>query len=118
MNLNEDWANLMFHSDDSLFDEMTNQCENMTDNVEPTACKPESTATQETETLPDIVLTQNKTDAATGLIMLSLNPADVDAEIDNERDMPINPPSHKEDKPRKLKGNSHTEDTRADETPS
>ena len=35
MNLNEDWANLMFHSDDSLFDEMTKQCENMTDKIEP-----------------------------------------------------------------------------------
>ena len=52
-NLNEDWANLMFHSDDSLFDEMTKQCENRTDRVEPTACKPASTATQEAETLPD-----------------------------------------------------------------
>ena len=41
----------------------------------------------------------------------------MDAEIDNEQDMPINPPSHKEDKPRKIKGNSRTEDTRADETP-
>ena len=116
-NLNEDWASLMFHSDDSLFDEMTKQIEDRTDKVEPIACKPASTATQEAETLPDIVLTQSKTDAATGLLMLSLNPAEVDAEIDNERDMPINPPSHKEDKPRKIKGNSHTEDTRADETP-
>ena len=110
-NLNEDWENLMFHSDDSLFDEMMKQCENRTNKVEPTACKPASTATQEAETLPDIVLTQNKTDAATRLLMLSLNPANVDAEIDNERDMPINPPSHKEDKPRKPKGNSRMEDT-------
>ena len=60
MNVNEDWANLMFQSDDSLFDEMTKQCENGTDNVKPTTCKPESTVTDETETLPDIVLNQNK----------------------------------------------------------
>ena len=107
----------MFQSDDSLFDEMTKQCENGTDNVEPTTCKPESTATHETETLPDIVLNQNKKDAAQGLVMPSLNPANVDAEIDNDRDMPINPPSHKEAKPRKLKGNNNTENTRADKTP-
>ena len=107
----------MFHSDDSLFDEMMKQCENNNDKVGPIACKPASTATQEDETLPDIVLTQNKTDAATGLLMLSLNPADVDAEIDNERDMPINPPSHKENTPRKIKGNSCMKDTRGDETP-
>ena len=31
--------------------------------------------------------------------------------------MPINLPSHKEDKPRKPKGNSRTDDTRGDETP-
>ena len=107
----------MFQSNDSLFDEMTKQCENGTDNIEPTTCKPESTATHETETLPNIVLNQNKKDAAQGLVMPSLNPADVDAEIDNDRDMPINPPSHKEAKPRKLKGNDNTENTRADKTP-
>ena len=84
MNVNEDWANLMFQSDDSLFEEMTKQCEIWTDNIEPTTCKPESTVTLEAETLPDIVLNQNKKDAATGLVMLSLNPADVDAEIDND----------------------------------
>ena len=83
-NLNEDWASLMFHSDDSLFDEMTKQIEDGTDKVEPIPCKPASTATQKAETLPDIVLTQSKTDAATGLLMLSLNPAEVDTEIDNE----------------------------------
>ena len=83
-NLNEDWASLMFHSDDSLFDEMMKQIEDRTNKVEPIACKPTSTTTQEAETLPDIVLTQSKTDAATGLLMLSLNPAEVDAEIDNE----------------------------------
>ena len=74
-NLIEDWASLMFHSDDSLFDEMTKQFEDRTDKVEPITCKPASTATQEAEILPDIVLTQSKTDAATGLLMLSLNPS-------------------------------------------
>ena len=32
-NLKEDWASLMFHSDDSLFDEMTKQLENTATNT-------------------------------------------------------------------------------------
>ena len=96
-NPNEDWASLMFHTDDSLFDEMTKQLENNQDRSEPVTKEPTSTATQNSETLPDIVLTQNKTEAATGLLMLSLNSNDVDAEIDNERDMPINPKAHNKD---------------------
>ena len=94
---NEDWASLMFHSDDSLFEEMSKQLENNHDRSEPVTKEPTSMATQNFETLPDIVITQNKTEAAKGLLMLSLNPNDVDAEIDNERDMPINPEAHNKD---------------------
>ena len=94
---NEDWASLMFHSDDSLFEEMSKQLENNHDRSEPTTKEPSSTATQNFETLPDIVITQNKTEAAKGLLMLNLNPNDVDAEIDNERDMPINPEAQNKD---------------------
>ena len=96
-NPNEDWASLMFHSDDSLFDEMTKQIENNQNRSEPVTKEPTSMATQNFETLPDIVITQNKTEAATGLLMLSLNSNDIDAEIDNERDMPINPKAHNKD---------------------
>ena len=96
-NPNEDWASLMFHSDDSLFEEMTKQLENNHDRSEPVTKEPTSTATQNFETLPDIVTTQNKTKAAKGLLMLSLNSNDIDAEIDNERDMPINPEAHNKD---------------------
>ena len=81
---NEDWASLMFHSDDSLFEEMSKQLENNHDRSEPIIKEPSSTATQNFETLPDVVITQNKTEAAKGLLMLNLNLNDVDAEIDNE----------------------------------
>ena len=85
-NPNEDWASLMFHSDDSLFEEMTKQLENNHDRSESVTKEPTSTATQNFETLPDIVITQNKTEAAKGLLMLNLNPNDVDAETDNEHE--------------------------------
>ena len=94
---NEDWASLMFHSDDSLFEEMMKQVENNQDRSEPVTKEPTSMATQNFDTLPDIISTQNKTEAAKGLLMLSLNSNDVDAEIDNERDMPINPKAHNKD---------------------
>ena len=94
---NEDWASLMFHSDDSLFEEMSKQLENNHDRSEPITNEPSSMATQNFETLPDIIITQNKTEAAKGLLMLNLNPNDVDAEIDNERDMPINPDAQNKD---------------------
>ena len=87
-NPNEDWASLMFHSDDLLFEEMTKQLENNHDRSEPVTKEPISTATQNLETLPDIVVTQNKTEAAKGLLMLSLNSNDVDAEIDNNETCP------------------------------
>ena len=97
LNPNEDWASLMFHNDDSLFEEMTKQLENNHDRSEPVNKEPTSKATQNFETLPDIVINQNKTEAVKGLLMLNLNPNDVDAEIDNERDMPINPEAHNKD---------------------
>ena len=45
-NPNEDWASLMFHSDDSLFDEMMKHLENNQDRSEPVTKEPTSTATQ------------------------------------------------------------------------
>ena len=47
---------------------------------------------QDQETLPDIVYTSSRTDAATGLLMLGADPKDLDAEIDNELVMPVNKP--------------------------
>ena len=48
---------------------------------------------QDQETLPDIVYTNSRTDATTGLLMLGEDPKDVDVEIDNELVMPVNKPT-------------------------
>ena len=47
---------------------------------------------QDQETLPDIVYTSSRTDAATGLLMLHVDPKDLDVEIDNKLVMPVNKP--------------------------
>ena len=49
-------------------------------------------STQDQETLPDIVYTSSRTDAAAGLLMLGADPKDVDMEIDNELVMSVNKP--------------------------
>ena len=75
--IKEDWSSLMFSSDDSLFNEMTKQLEDditrpKTDKKSPSATitiTATSTSTQDHETLPDIVYTSSRTDAATGLLM-------------------------------------------------
>ena len=91
----------MFSSDDSLFNEMTKQLED--DTTRPKTDKKSQSATstiratitsmQDQETLPDIVYTSSRTDAATGLLMLGADPKDVDTEIDNELVMPVNKPT-------------------------
>ena len=97
INPSEDWASLMLHSDDSLFDEMMKELENNQDRSKPDTKELTSTASNNLETLPDIVPTQNKTEAAKGLQMLSLISNDADAEIDNERDILINTKAHNKD---------------------
>ena len=100
--MKDDWSSLMFSSDDSLFDEMTKQLED--DATRPKTDKKSSlsatstitatsTSTQDQETLPDIVYTNSRTDAATGLLMLGADPKDVDAEINNKLVMPVNKPT-------------------------
>ena len=98
--IKEDWSSLMFSSDDSLFDEMTKQLED--DTTRPKTDKKSLSATsiiratitsmQDQETLPDIVYTSSRTDAATGLLMLGADAKDLDAEIDNKLVMPVNKP--------------------------
>ena len=99
--MKDEWSSLMFSSDDSLFDEMTKQLEDNT--TRPKTDKKSSPSTtntitatstsmQDQETLPDIVYTSSRTDAATGLLMLGADPKDVDAEINNELVMPVNKP--------------------------
>ena len=93
----------MFSSDDSLFEEMTKQLEGNTARPIPDITSPRKSQTtakmttrtsqQDQETLPDIVCTSNRTDAVTGLLMLGVDPKDVDAEIDNELVMPVNKPT-------------------------
>ena len=88
----------MFSSDNSLFDEMTKQLEDettraKTDKKSPSAT---STSTQDQETLPDIVNTSSRTDAATGLLMLGADPKDLDTEIDNKLVMPVNKPTQQD----------------------
>ena len=98
--IKEDWSSLMFSSDDSLFNEMTKQLKDdttrpKTDQKSPSATSTitaTSTSTQDQETLPDIVYTSSRTDAATGLLMLGVDPKDLDVEIDNELVMPVNKP--------------------------
>ena len=99
--MKDDWSSLMFSSDDSLFDEMTKQLED--DTTRPKTDKKSSpsatsiitatsTSMQDQETLPDIVYTSSRTDAATGLLMLGADPKDMDMEIDNKLVMPVNKP--------------------------
>ena len=99
--MKDEWSSLMFSSDDSLFDEMTKQLEDDTTRSKtdkkssPSAtCTITATSTsmQDQETLPDIVYTSSRTDAATGLLMLGADPKDVDTEIDNKLVMPVNKP--------------------------
>ena len=99
--IKKDWSSLMFSSDDSLFNEMTKQLKDDTARPEIDRKSPRksptskittaSTSTQEQETLPDIVYTGNRTDAVTRLLMLGVDPKDLDAEIDNELVMPEQP---------------------------
>ena len=97
--MKDEWSSLMFSSDDSLFDEMTKQLEEDTTRSKtdkkssPSTITATSTSTQDQETLPDIVYTSSRTDAATGLLMLGVDPKDMDAEIDNELVMPVNKPT-------------------------
>ena len=95
----DEWSSLMFSSDDSLFEEMTKQLEDDTirtktdKKASPSATctiAAASTSTKDQETLPDIAHTSSRTVAAAGLLMLGVDPKDVDAEIDNEVMMPIN----------------------------
>ena len=98
--IKEDWSSLMFSSDDSLFDEMTKQLED--DNARPETDKKSlsatstitktSTSTKDQETLPDIIHTSNRTEAATGLLMLGVDLKEVDTQIDKELMMPVNKP--------------------------
>ena len=99
--MNDEWSSLMFSSDDLLFDEMTKQLEDNTTRSKtdkktfPSATctiTSTSTSTQDQETLPDIVYTSSRTDAAAGLLMLGVDPKDMDVEIDNKLMMPINKP--------------------------
>ena len=99
--IKDEWSSLLFSSDDSLFDEMTKQLEDDTTRsktgikTSPSATctiTAASTSTQDQETLPDIVYTSSRTDAATGLLMLGADPKDMDMEIDNKLVMPINKP--------------------------
>ena len=82
----------MFSSDDSLFEEMTKQLEDDTirTNTDKKASPSvtctivaASTSTKDQDTLPDIVHTSSRTVAAAGLLMLGVDPKDVDREIDN-----------------------------------
>ena len=98
--IKEDWSSLMFSSDDSLFEEMTKQLETDTNNNKngvkrksPTSTiSKASTSTQDQDTLPDIVYSGKRSDAVTGLLMLGVDPEQLDAEIDNELVMPVNKP--------------------------
>ena len=97
-NLKEDWSSLMFSSDYSLFEEMTKQLEDNTNKngikrKSPTSTiTSASTSTQNQDTLPDIVYSGKRSDAVTGLLMLGVDPEQLDAEIDNELIMPVNKP--------------------------
>ena len=51
-----------------------------------------STLEPQSDKLPDIVLSDKKTDAITGLLMLGDNLNQVDDKIDNELIMPVNKP--------------------------
>ena len=96
----EDWSSLMFSSDDSLFEEWTQQVQenknkdNTNDKHDTAAAMTTSTTTsnQDKDTLPDIVLTGKKLDAITGLLMLGKNTEHTDDEINNELLMPVDKP--------------------------
>ena len=94
----EDWSSLMFSSDDSLFEEMTKQLEDDKDRASEKRKTPTCTVTstdasvQDRDTLPDIVHLEKHSDAVTGLLMLGVEPEQLDADIDNELVMPVNKP--------------------------
>ena len=95
----DEWSSLMFSSDDSLFEELTKQLEDDTirTNTDKKASlsvtctiAAASTSTKDQNTLPDIVHTSSRMVAAAGLLMLGVDPKDMDREIDNEVVMPVN----------------------------
>ena len=95
----DEWSSLMFSSDDSLFEEMTKQLEDDTTrtNTDKKASPSvtctiaaASTSAKDQDTLPDIVHTSNRMVATAGLLMLGVDPKEVDREIDNEVVMPVN----------------------------
>ena len=97
--MKDEWSSLMFSSDDSLFEEMTKQLEDDTIRTKTDKkASPSATCTiaaasssmKDQDTLPDIVHTSSRTAAAAGLLMLGVDPKDVDMEIDNVFMMPIN----------------------------
>ena len=49
-----------------------------------------ATSTQNKDTLPDIVESGKRSDVVTGLLMLGVDPNQLDEEIDNELLMPVN----------------------------
>ena len=83
----------MFSSDDSLFEEWTRQMEdnNKTDTTNnkwsttnPVAMAiPMTSSNQNTDTLPDIVLSNKKSGVVTGLLMLRENLENIDDEVNN-----------------------------------
>ena len=95
----DEWSSLMFSSDDSLFEEMTKQLEDDTirTNTDKKASPSvtctiaaASTSMKDQDTLLDIVHTSSRMVAAAGLLMLGVDPKDVDREIDNKVVMPVN----------------------------
>ena len=95
----DEWSSLMFSSDDSLFEEMTKQLEDDTIRTKTdkksslsatSTIAAASTSTKDQDTLPDIVHTSSRTVAAAGLLMLGVDPKDMDTEINNKVVMPIN----------------------------
>ena len=101
-NIKEDWSSLMFSSDDSFFNEMTKQLEDDTTRTGTNRKSPRksptstimtaSTSMQEQETLPDIVYSGKTTDTVTGLLILGVDPKELDTEIDNELVMLVHKP--------------------------
>ena len=80
----EDWSRFMFSSDDSLFEEWTRQMEE-DDSAKQSPPKLAATnTTLRANTLPDIVLTKDKSDVVTGLLMLGNSRENIDKEVDNE----------------------------------
>ena len=97
-NPKEDWSSLMFSSDNSLFKEMIKQLEDDTNKngvkrkSSMSTIASTSTSTEDQDTLPDIVYSGKRSDALTGLLMLGVDPEQLDAEIDNKLMMLVNKP--------------------------